>query len=126
MRHIDEDTITLAVIAGHATAGDARLREVMTALVQHLHAFAREVKLSPDECAAGLRFLAECGRLSAGPRQELALLSDALGLSTLVSALPRTAARGGTEPSAAGALRAAAAPGAAAPAAVVSAEAVPC
>jgi hydroxyquinol 1,2-dioxygenase len=38
MRHIDEDTITQAVIARHAAAGDVRLREVMTSLVQHLHA----------------------------------------------------------------------------------------
>src|SRR5688572_16653783 len=102
MRHIDEDTITQAVIARHAAAGDARLVEVMTSLVQHLHAFARDVKLTEAEWAAGLRFLADCGRLSgecgsatslepprgAGradaalgartsePRQELALLSD--------------------------------------------------
>jgi hydroxyquinol 1,2-dioxygenase len=53
MRNIDEDTITQAVIARHAQAGDARLRDVMTSLVQHLHAFAREVKLTEDEWFAG-------------------------------------------------------------------------
>jgi hydroxyquinol 1,2-dioxygenase len=57
MRHIDEDTITQAVIARHAAARDARLREVMTSLVQHLHAFAREVKLTEAEWAAGLDFV---------------------------------------------------------------------
>jgi hydroxyquinol 1,2-dioxygenase len=101
MRHIDEDTITQAVIARHAAARDARLREVMTSLVQHLHAFAREVKLSEAEWSAGLDFVAECGRRSGGPRPEVALLSDALGLSTLVQALQRP---GGTEPSTAGAV----------------------
>jgi hydroxyquinol 1,2-dioxygenase len=101
MRHIDEDTITQAVIARHAAARDARLREVMTSLVQHLHAFAREVKLNEAEWAAGLDFIAECGRRNGGPRPEVALLSDALGLSTLVQALQRT---GGTEPSTAGAV----------------------
>lgn len=99
MRHIDEDTITQAVIARHATAGDARLREVMTSLVQHLHAFAREVKLSESEWAEGLDFIAECARTgSDDERHELALLSDALGLSTLVAALGRRGTtRGSTE-----------------------------
>ena len=101
MRHIDEDTITQAVIARHASARDTRLREVMTSLVQHLHAFAREVKLTEAEWAAGLEFIAECGRRHGGSRPETALLSDALGLSTLVQALQR---RGGTAPSTAGAV----------------------
>lgn len=95
MRHIDEDTITQAVIAGHAAAGDARLRELMTSLVQHLHAFAREVQLTETEWAAGLRFIAECANGDDDARQ-LALLSHALGLSTLVSALGRRRSRPST------------------------------
>jgi hydroxyquinol 1,2-dioxygenase len=85
VRNIDEDTITQAVIARHAKARDARLREVMTSLVQHLHAFARETQLSETEWEQGLRFLAEAGRLQRPPRRDLAALSDALGLSTLVA-----------------------------------------
>ncbi|MBK9133041.1 MAG: hypothetical protein IPM15_01410 [Betaproteobacteria bacterium] len=85
MRLIDEDHITQAVIACHAGAEDARLRDVMTSLVQHLHAFAREVKLSEDEWRAGLRFLGEAA--STGKASELEALSDVLGLSTLVQAL---------------------------------------
>ena len=54
MRLIDEDHITQAVIASHAGAEDARLRDVMTSLVQHLHAFAREVKLTEAEWRAGI------------------------------------------------------------------------
>ena len=93
MRLIDEDHITQAVIACHSGAADPRLRDVMTSLVQHLHAFAREVKLTEDEWRAGLRFLTEAGR-AAGvsgrePERELALLSDVLGLSMLVTALNR-------------------------------------
>ena len=59
MLHISEDTITQAVIAGHAGAADARLRDVVTSLVQHLHAFAREVRLTEDEWFAGIRFLTD-------------------------------------------------------------------
>lgn len=87
MRHIDEDSVTQAVIARHAAARDERLREVVTSLVQHLHAFAREVRLTEDEWAAGLRFLAEAGQISRGRRDELRLLSDTLGLSALVVAM---------------------------------------
>jgi hydroxyquinol 1,2-dioxygenase len=97
MRPIDEDTITQAVIASHASAGDARLREVMTSLVQHLHAFAREVRLTEDEWAAGIRFLTETGQTCRDGRQEFVLLSDTLGLSMLVTALNHRKPRGCTE-----------------------------
>jgi hydroxyquinol 1,2-dioxygenase len=110
MRNIDEDNITQAVIARHAAAGDARAREVMTSLVQHLHAFAREVKLTEDEWAGGLRFLTECGRISNGRRQEFALLSDTLGLSMLVTALNHRKPKGCTESTVFGPLHAEGAP----------------
>jgi hydroxyquinol 1,2-dioxygenase len=97
MRNIDEDNITRAVIARHGAAGDARAREVMTSLVQHLHAFAREVKLTETEWADGIRFLTECGQMCNEQRQELALLSDTLGLSMLVTALNQRKPHGCTE-----------------------------
>ena len=97
MRNIDEDTITQAVIARHAAASDARLREVMTSLVQHLHAFAREVKLTEAEWIAGHRFLTEAGHITDDKRQEFILLSDTLGLSMLVSALNHEKPAGCTE-----------------------------
>lgn len=92
--NINADTITQAVIARHAQAGDARLREVMTSLVQHLHAFAREVRLTDAELQAALRFLSEAAQPG---RQELPLLSDTLGLSMLVAALNERHPRGCTE-----------------------------
>ena len=97
MRNIDEDNITQAVIARHAAARDARAREVMTSLVQHLHAFAREVKLSEAEWAEGIRFLTDCGRLCSEARQEFGLLSDTLGLSMLVTAMNQRKPKGCTE-----------------------------
>lgn len=97
MRHISEDTITQAVIARHAQAGDARLRDIVTSLVQHLHAFAREVRLTEDEWFAGIRFLTDTGRLCTDRRQEFILLSDLLGLSMLVATQNRRHAPGCTE-----------------------------
>ena len=40
-----EADVTPAVLAEIARAPDPRLREIMSALVRHLHGFAREVKL---------------------------------------------------------------------------------
>ena len=81
MRNLDEDTITQAVLARHTGAPDARLREIMTSLVQHLHAFARDVRLTEAEWFEGIRFLTEAGHITDDKRQEFILLSDVLGLS---------------------------------------------
>ena len=86
MRNIDENTITQAVVESMAGCRDHRLRDVMTSLVQHLHSFAREVKLTEAEWAAGIAFLTAAGKITDDKRQEFILLSDVLGLSTLVTA----------------------------------------
>lgn len=97
MQNLNEDNITRAVIATHAGAKSARLREVMTSLVQHLHSFAREVELTEEEWFTGIRFLTECGRITTDKRQEFILLSDTLGLSMLVTALNNQKPQGCTE-----------------------------
>jgi len=84
LRNLTQDNITQAVIARLAGTPDARHRELMTSLVQHLHAFARDVKLTEGEWALGIRFLTEAGR--DGDGRELILLSDELGLSLLAGA----------------------------------------
>jgi len=86
MRNINEHTITEAVLRGMAGCESERLQEVMGALVRHLHDFAREVKLTEAEWEAGIRFLAAAGQKCDDRRQEFILLSDTLGLSTLVVA----------------------------------------
>jgi hydroxyquinol 1,2-dioxygenase len=97
MRNLDEDTITQAVLARHAGMSDERLREIMTSLVQHLHAFAREVKLTEEEWFAGIRFLTDTGHITTDKRQEFILLSDTLGLSMLVTAQQNRKPPGCTE-----------------------------
>lgn len=87
MRLIDEETITQAVIQSFSSCTDDRLRLVMTSLVQHLHAFGREVKLTDAEWMAAIEFLTETGHITDDKRQEFILLSDTLGLSMLVTAL---------------------------------------
>ena len=87
MRSIDHHTITPAVVDAMAGTRDERLKEVMTSLVAHLHDFAREVRLTEAEWLAAIRFLRAAGDITDDKRQEFILLSDALGLSTLVTAL---------------------------------------
>lgn len=97
MRNLNEDNITRAVLASGANAKDARLKEVTTSLVQHLHAFAREVRLSEEEWFQGIGFLTDVGHITTDKRQEFVLLSDVLGLSMLVTALNNAKPRGCTE-----------------------------
>lgn len=97
MRNLNEDTITEAVLARHVDMSDARLRAIMDSLIQHLHAFASEIKLTEEEWLAGIRFLTETGHICTDKRQEFILLSDTLGLSMLVTALNNRKPKGCTE-----------------------------
>jgi hydroxyquinol 1,2-dioxygenase len=97
VRNLDEDTVTQAVIARLAETPDPRLRQVMTGLVQHLHAFAREVRLTEAEWFEAVRFLTAVGQKCDDRRQEFILLSDTLGLSMLVTALNHRKPPGCTE-----------------------------
>jgi hydroxyquinol 1,2-dioxygenase len=97
MSEYNQDKLTEEVVAAFAKASDPRLREIMTSLVKHLHAFAREVDLTPDEWLAGMRFLTETGQISTERRPEFILLSDVLGLSMMVVALAQARASGQTK-----------------------------
>ena len=97
MRNLNQDTITQAVIARFADTPDPRLKEIMTSLVQHLHSFAREVKLTEDEWMRGIEFLTAVGHKTDDKRQEFILLSDTLGLSMLTVAMNNDKPAGCTE-----------------------------
>jgi hydroxyquinol 1,2-dioxygenase len=97
VRNLNQDTITQAVIARFAQTPDPRLKEIMTSLVQHLHAFAREVKLTEAEWMAGIQFLTATGQKCNDQRQEFILLSDTLGLSMLTVAMNNDKPAGCTE-----------------------------
>ncbi|WP_027802454.1 intradiol ring-cleavage dioxygenase [Paraburkholderia dilworthii] len=97
MRNVDEDTITQIVLARHAEGVNPRLNQIMTNLVQHLHAFAREVRLTEEEWFKGIEFLTAAGHITDDKRQEFILLSDTLGLSMLVTAMNNRKPAGCTE-----------------------------
>jgi hydroxyquinol 1,2-dioxygenase len=81
---VTEDNITELAVQRWATARDPRLSELMSALVRHLHAFAREVRLTEGEWMAAMQWLTRTGQISDEKREEFILASDVLGLSMLV------------------------------------------
>ena len=97
MRNLDQHNITQAVIASFGETPEPRLKQVMTSLVQHLHAFAQEVKLTEQEWFQGIDFLTRCGHITDDKRQEFILLSDVLGLSMLTVAMNNDKPKGCTE-----------------------------
>jgi hydroxyquinol 1,2-dioxygenase len=89
-----QESVTAAVLqAMDRRDQDPRLRQVMEALVRHLHAFAREVNLTPEEWLQGIQFMTAVGQACSPVRQEFILLSDVLGLSAVVNALHDKKAR---------------------------------
>lgn len=76
-----EAALVSEVLASFGSTEDLRLREVLKSLVKHLHAFVREVRLSPSEWEAAIEFLTAVGDITTERRQEFVLLSDVLGIS---------------------------------------------
>lgn len=76
---------------------DPRLRRVVQSLVQHLHAFVKDVELTEAEWAQAIDFLTRTGQLCDDRRQEFILLSDVLGISMLVETVNHRTGGASTE-----------------------------
>ena len=87
MAFLDAQAISKAVIDSMAQTKDPRFLDIMTGLVKHLHAFAQEVDLRPEEWGNAIDFLTKTGQMCDDKRQEFIILSDTLGLSMLVVAM---------------------------------------
>jgi hydroxyquinol 1,2-dioxygenase len=97
MRNLNEFNITEEVLSRLTETPSPRLLEIMTALIKHMHDFAREVKLTEPEWLEGIKFLTRVGQISNDTRQEMILLSDTLGLSQLVVAQNHSRPKEATE-----------------------------
>jgi catechol 1,2-dioxygenase len=84
MERVSAEDLTAEVRRRLERTPDPRLREVTDALVRHLHAFVTEVGLTDEEWLTGVRFLTATGQACDEVRQEFVLLSDTLGVSSLV------------------------------------------
>lgn len=87
MRNVTKDNITEVFMGYLAEDSDTRVRDVIGAMVKHLHAFARETNLTHDEWRKGIDFLQGCAAVECEDRHEFVLASDVLGLSSLVDML---------------------------------------
>jgi protocatechuate 3,4-dioxygenase beta subunit len=82
-----EERSAEVVAASFANTPDPRLKQVMTSLVHHLHAFVKDVELTEEEWGFAIDFLTRTGHMSNDVRQEFILLSDVLGVSMLVETI---------------------------------------
>jgi protocatechuate 3,4-dioxygenase beta subunit len=90
--------LTRAVTESFAGTSDRRLREILSVLVEHLHAAVQECSLTVEEWSYAVEFLTRVGHTCDGLRQEYVLLSDVLGVSSLVETVAqRSAGAGVTE-----------------------------
>jgi protocatechuate 3,4-dioxygenase beta subunit len=90
-------SITENVHAMNANANDERTKFIFQSLVDHLHDFVRETALTTEEWMTTINFLTETGKKCTDIRQEFILLSDTLGVSTLVDSMNNAKPHGATE-----------------------------
>jgi catechol 1,2-dioxygenase/hydroxyquinol 1,2-dioxygenase len=87
MRSYTPQSVTEAVLEQMAGTDDERLKIIVESAIRHLHDFARDVNLTPAEWLKAIEFLTRVGKTCTSTRQEFILLSDTVGLSTLVNTL---------------------------------------
>ena len=95
-----ENDVTPAVLEAMKNAPDARVKQIADAFVKHMHAFAKEVRLTEREWEHGIGMLNGIGKKTTDTHNEGILFSDTIGLSTLVC-LMNNGAGGSTETAAA-------------------------
>jgi hydroxyquinol 1,2-dioxygenase len=76
-----EEQLIRTVLRSFEDCQDPRLKQLMQALVKHLHAFIRDVRLTEAEWNTAIEFLTAVGHITDDRRQEFILLSDVLGAS---------------------------------------------
>src|SRR5579872_1278954 len=70
-----QQDVTVAATAVMERTSDPRLREIMVSLVQHLHGFIRDVRLTEAEFREAAAILAELGKLTADTHNEVILMA---------------------------------------------------
>jgi catechol 1,2-dioxygenase len=82
-----QEDVTTAVVEAFENTSDPRTREILIALVKHLHAFAREVHLTEEEFEKAVQYVARLGQATTDKHNEVVLMSGSLGFSTLICLL---------------------------------------
>lgn len=93
---MSDETITENTKIVNSKTPNPRLKFILSKLVDHLHDFARETRLTTEEWDVGIDFLTRVGQTCTEIRQEFILLSDVLGLSVLVDGISHPKPEGAT------------------------------
>ena len=83
----NEAQVTDAVMSAYGHTANPRVREILLALVRHLHGFIREVRLTEREFEAATRLIAAMGQRTTASHNEVVLMAGSLGVSALVCLL---------------------------------------
>jgi protocatechuate 3,4-dioxygenase beta subunit len=83
----NQASVTEAVVEAFSRTSDPRTREILLALVRHLHGFVREVHLTEREFQEATRIIAEMGQKTTPWHNEVVLMAGSLGVSALVCLL---------------------------------------
>lgn len=96
-QYFTEDDSVETVNARMGPGVDPRTARVMASLVDHLHAFVKDVQLTQEEWDRAIDFLTRTGQICSDQRQEFILLSDVLGVSMLVDTINNRRPAGATD-----------------------------
>lgn len=82
-----QEDVTTAVVEAFQKTADPRLREILAALVKHLHAFARDVHLTEQEFEKAVGYVVALGQKTNTKHNEVVLMAGSLGFSALICLL---------------------------------------
>lgn len=82
-----QEDVTSAALEIMARTREPRMREIMISLVNHLHGFVRDVRLTEAEFRDATAILNEIGALASDTHNEFVLMAGSLGVSSLVCLL---------------------------------------
>jgi protocatechuate 3,4-dioxygenase beta subunit len=82
-----QEDVTPKVLDAYKNIEDPRTREIIAALIKHLHGFARDVHLTEQEFEKAVGFITALGQKTTATHNETVLMSGTLGFSALVCLL---------------------------------------
>jgi catechol 1,2-dioxygenase len=95
--YFEEENSVSVVLARMGASTSPRFKEIMSSVVNHLHAAVKEIRPTHEEWLAAISFLTRTGQMCTDWRQEYILLSDTLGVTMLVDAINHPGGNGVTE-----------------------------
>ncbi|BEI88169.1 uncharacterized protein CcaverHIS019_0108870 [Cutaneotrichosporon cavernicola] len=90
MSNFDFSAYTDLVIKATGDKASPRVKEAMPILIRKVHEFLIEADVTTEEWLAACNLLVEAGQVSSDKRNEVVLVTDILGIESLVNTLDQT------------------------------------